>query len=429
MGIKSKVSRRALMKGGLAAAGLPVVSKLMGSPAVTEAKAKATDLSFAAVPGQKGGQDITGAYEVDPNWPKPLSGLPGNEQWTWGSGESVFAENPDRVFILQRGSLPNIKKPKTIDLPQLGPSITFPIGRLPWRDATAASPPGELDGPNRGTENVDWKWQNCIVTVNAQGDITETFPQWDSMLRRPHSVYISPYDKDKYVWLVDDYRHAIFKFTHDMKKLVQTIGTPNVHGSDATHFYRPTYMSWLPDGTFFIADGYVNTRVAKFDKDGKFILDWGQKGTPPNETRPGYFNGVHGLAIDVPSGRVFVSDRNNHRIQVFDTNGKFLYLWKIGDQPSDLHLIHLSAADRHIWAFDRGTNKMIKYDLEGNFMYSWGTFGDFPGGFWGVHGMHVDQDGNVYTAEVDNGRAQKFVPKKGANPAMPIGPGVKPVWS
>jgi hypothetical protein len=226
MGLKSKVSRRALMKGGLAAAGLPVVSKLMGSPAVTEAKAKATDLSFAAVPGQKGGQDITGAYEVDPNWPKPLSGLPGNEQWTWGSGEAVFAENPDRVFILQRGSLPNIKKPKTIDLPQLGPSITFPIGRLPWRDATAASPPGELDGPNRGTENVDWKWQNCIVTVNAQGDITETFPQWDSMLRRPHSVYISPYDKDKYVWLVDDYRHAIFKFTHDMKKLVQTIGHP-----------------------------------------------------------------------------------------------------------------------------------------------------------------------------------------------------------
>jgi len=298
---------------------------------------------------------------------------------------------------------------------------------LPYRDATAASPPGQLDGPNHGTENVDWRWTHCIVAVNAKGEIKETWPEWDSMLRRPHAIYINPYDKDKYVWLVDDYRHAIFKFTHDMKKLVQTLGTPNVLGADATHFSRPTYLAWLTDSTMFVADGYLGTRVAKFDKDGKFLMDWGMKGNPPNETRPGYLNGVHGVAVDVPSGRVFVNDRYNHRVQVFDTNGKFLNMWKVGDPPSDVHCLHLSAADRHLWLFDRGTNKMIKYDLDGNFLYSWGTFGDFPGGFWGVHGMHVDQEGNLYTAEVDNGRAQKFMPRKGANPAMLIGPGVKPV--
>ena len=78
-----------------------------------------------------------------------------------GVGGGVFAESPDRVFILQRGELPNIQRPKEIDLPQLGPSLGFPIGRLPWRDATSASPPGPLDGPNHGTENVDWRWQNC----------------------------------------------------------------------------------------------------------------------------------------------------------------------------------------------------------------------------------------------------------------------------
>ena len=81
------------------------------------------------------------------------------------------------------------------------------------------------------------------------------------MLRRPHAIYINPYDKDKYVWLVDDYRHAIFKFTHDLKKLVQTIGTPNQMGADATHFSRPTYLAWLPDSTMFVADGYVGTRL------------------------------------------------------------------------------------------------------------------------------------------------------------------------
>lgn len=174
MGTKSKVSRRNLIKCGLASAGLPVVAKVLGSPAAAEAQAMKMEVSFAAVPGEKGVQDVFGAYNVDPNWPQNLSELPGNDQWTWGSGEGVFAENPDRVFILQRGELPNIKRPKEIDLPQLAPSIGFPIGRLPWRDATSASPPGPLDGPNRGTENVDWRWKHCIVTVDSKGKITET---------------------------------------------------------------------------------------------------------------------------------------------------------------------------------------------------------------------------------------------------------------
>ena len=104
--------------------------------------------SFAAVPGSIGGQDMFGAYDVVPDWPKPLSTIPGNEKWTWGAGQSVFAESPNRVFILQRGELPNIERPKRIKLPQLGPSIEFPIGRLPWRDATSASPPGRLETPD-----------------------------------------------------------------------------------------------------------------------------------------------------------------------------------------------------------------------------------------------------------------------------------------
>ena len=166
-----------------------------------------------------------------------------------------------------------------------------------------------------------WRWQHCIVGVKTKREIKETWLEWDSMLRRPHAIYINPYDKDKYVWLVDDYRHAIFKFTHDMKKLVQTIGTPNQMGADATHSLRPTYLAWSPDSTMFVADGYVGTRVAKLDKDSKFVSDCGMEGTPPNETRPGYLNGVHGVAVDVPSGRVFVNDRYDYRVQVFYMSG------------------------------------------------------------------------------------------------------------
>ena len=127
------------------------------------------------------------------------------------------------------------------------------------RDATSTSPPGALekdgkpgDDSDVGQNGVDFNWAHCIVVVDANGNHIEDWTQWDKMLRRPHAVYISPYDPEKNVWIVDDYRHAIFKFTHDGKKLLQTIGEPNVHASDDKHFYRPTFMAWLPDGTFFV---------------------------------------------------------------------------------------------------------------------------------------------------------------------------------
>src|SRR5580704_3161045 len=94
---------------------------------------------FAAIPGEKGGQDIFGPYDIVKDWPKPISGLPGNEEWTWGAGQSVYAENPNRVYLLFRGELPNIKRPDAKLIPDFGPSLIFPIGRLPWRDATVSS--------------------------------------------------------------------------------------------------------------------------------------------------------------------------------------------------------------------------------------------------------------------------------------------------
>jgi len=398
-----------------------------------EAQAK-PGTGFAAIPGTVGGQDTFGAYEPVKNWPKDISTLPGNQDWTWGAGQSIYAESPNRVFLLFRGELPNIKRPATKSLPDFGPSIQFPIGRLPWRDATVSALPGAGgtgqdpdDGPKlwKGTVGVDAKWEHCLTVVDANGNIVETWTQWDKNFKRPHYVAINPYDPDKHVWVVDDHMHAIYKFTHDGKQMVQTIGTPTVKGADGTHFNRPTFLAWLPDSTMFVADGYNGTRVAKFDKDGKFLMAWGQKGTPPNDKRPGYMNNVHGIAVDPQTRRVFVNDRANHRVQVFDDNGKYLYEWNFGEEPSDIHLLYIGA-DRTLWAYDRGTSKMLKYDLEGHFLYSWGIWGDGPGGFWGVHGFSVDQEGNFYVAEVDSGRVQKFKPRTGANQAFLVG---KPVYS
>ena len=77
----------------------------------------------------------------------------------------------------------------------------------------------------------------------------------------------------------DTHEQLIIADKSDMK-LLQTIGTPEREGADATHFNRPTFIDWLPDGTFFVSDGYTGTRVAKFDKNGRFLMDWGIKGNP-----------------------------------------------------------------------------------------------------------------------------------------------------
>ena len=373
----------------------------------------------------KGGQDMFGQYEIVKGWPKDISTLPGNEKWTYGAGQSVYAESPNRIIMLFRGELPNIKRPQSKLLTEFGPSIQFPIGRLPWRDATTASLPGggasgsipgaPTDGWS-GTLGVDAKWENCIVIADANGNIVERWTQWDKILQRPHFVAINPYDPDKHVWIVDDHMGVIYKFTHDGKELVQTIGTPKVTGADGTHFNRPTFLAWLPDSTMFVADGYNGTRVAKFDKNGKFLMDWGRN-----------MSNVHGIAVDPQTRRVYVNDRGNKRIQVFDENGKYLFDFSMGEDPSDIHLLYIGA-DRTLWAADRGTSKMLKYDLDGKFLYSWGIWGDFPGGFWGVHGFSVDQEGNFYTAEVDSGRVQKFRPKPGANPAQLVSKQVYSAW-
>ncbi len=394
---------------------------------------------FAAVPGEKGGWDLTGPYDVVKDWPKPLSQLPGHDNWTWGAVESVFAESPNRVFVLQRGELPfYARKPQGVALPQVGPSLSFPVGEVPIRNASqglVSSPPG-AGGPGadptdpaqawKGRMGVDARWEHCLVVIDAQGNIVESWTQWDSLFKRPHAIYENPYDPEKHVWVVDDHNMAIFEFTNDGKQLVKTIGTVGVAGADDKHFNRPTFIAWLPDSTMFVADGYNGTRVAKFDKDGKFLLSFGQKGTPPNDTRPGYLNVVHGIAVDPKTHRVYVSDRSNHRLQVFDEMGNFVEQWPF-EKTSSVNFLYIGA-DRNLWAFDDTTSKVVEYDLDGHLLYAWGTQRLSSDGSSNMHGMSVDQQGNLYVAEVANGRAQKFTPRQGASPAFLVGKPVYAAW-
>ena len=258
--------------------------------------------AFAAVPDAIGAQDISGPYEVVAGWPKDLSTLPGHEKWTYGGARGIFAESPNRVYLLGGGELPNIQRPQTKLFPDVGPNVQFPSAGCrgatptPRRRPAAAGrartrrrgwSSGEARRRRIASSASTARWEHSLIVVDAQGNIIEEWTQWDKMFKRPHAVYVSPYDAEKHVWVVDDHTHAIYKFTNDGKQLVQTIGTPNVAGADGTHFNRPTFMAWLPDGSFYVSDGYNGTRVAKFDAQGKFLLDFGMRGEAGEGNAPG----------------------------------------------------------------------------------------------------------------------------------------------
>jgi DNA-binding beta-propeller fold protein YncE len=185
--------------------------------------------------------------------------------------------------------------------------------------------------------------------------------------------------------------------------------------------------------TMYMADGYDNFRVIKYDMDGNILAQWGMEGEPCGETRPGHWNNVHGIGVDPTTREVFVNDRENLRVQVFDENGTFLREWRFdaggnrSESPMDIHSFVVTS-DRKLWAADQGTHKILGYDLQGKFLYSWGSWGEYPGGLWGVHGLSTDQEGSFYTASVNNGRVQKFVPREGANPAFVVGRPWPGVW-
>ena len=275
------------------------------------------------------------------------------------------------------------------------------------------------------TEKRGWerRYHHVIFVVDRDGKMVDSWPQHDKLFemtcgRGPHKIKMSPYDADKHVWVIDDQLHVIFKFTYD-GKLVQTLGTKGKRGRDAGNLFdRPTDIAWLPDGTFFISDGYGGKRVAKFDKDGKFLMDWGEAPKDPANPGPNEWNTVHSIQI-TNDRKLYVVDRGHRRIQVFDENGKFLDMFTTGirSQP----FAHLITKDQVLWQSDGGTNRIVKYDLNGKYLYGWGGPGGQPGQFQGPHSITTDQDGNLYLAEVFNGRVQKFRPKPGADPAKVVG--------
>ena len=357
-----------------------------------------------------------GDYEVVENWPRPLPDDDlSHEGWTWGSASGVWAETPDKVWVGQRAE---------IELPPGVPSFTCGCLLDPRRTNTGRRP--YAGNPY----DYEMRRHHIIFAVDREGNTIEEWLQHDEYLapprgsglgelgRGPHKILINPYDPEKHIWVVDDDMHEINVFTND-GTLVRTFGERGVPGRGPNNFNRPTDIAWLPDGTFFVADGYAGTRVAKFDPEGNFLMDWGQPPEDRDNPGPYEFWSVHSIGIS-NDRRIFVADREHHRMQVFDENGEFLDMWPTGYDSAVL--AHFVTQDDFVWVADWTTNRLIKYDLEGNYILDIGEPGALPGQLDGVHQIHVDQEGNLYLSEIDNNRSQKFRPKPDADPARLIGP-------
>ena len=229
----------------------------------------------------------------------------------------------------------------------------------------------------------------------------------ESGFSRPHGLEVDEQDN---VWLTDVDLHQVFQFSHD-GELKMALGTRQTPGNDRRHFNGPTDVAVLPDGTFFVADGYGNRRVVKFDRKGAYLSSWGSAGQ-----QAGQFEIPHAIAVD-DRRRVYVADLGNSRIQVFDENGNFLAQWKSAElgRPWGLdfdpvgHLLVADGGDLLKGANNRA--RVLRLDLTGKVLAKWGSAGAYDGQFDWAHGVAAGPDGTVYVGDVRRERRiQKFVP-------------------
>ncbi|MEI6086839.1 MAG: peptidyl-alpha-hydroxyglycine alpha-amidating lyase family protein [Bacteroidota bacterium] len=227
----------------------------------------------------------------------------------------------------------------------------------------------------------------------------------------PHGLTV---DKQNNIWLTDVGLHQIFKFSHE-GKLLMKLGVAKTPANDSLHFNLPTDIAVADDGSFFVSDGYGNSRVVKFSSTGKYIKAWGTFGT-----KPGQFIIPHGIAID-QKNIIYVADRQNNRIQLFDTNGNFLKELKNDMQVEQLPSITIDKAN-HLFAIDYDPTKnndsttkgstIFEFDPSQQVKYHFGASGSTNRITSWFHDIAIDSKGNIYVGDITGLKVLKFMPKK-----------------
>jgi hypothetical protein len=272
-----------------------------------------------------------------------------------------------------------------------------------------------------------WTFNRGPVPVQVYTAAGELVSAWgQGQFREPHQVRI---DRSGCVWLVDSGLHVVKKFTPE-GKLLLSLGTAGEPGEDATHMNRPTDVAVAPGGDVFVTDGYGNNRIVHFDERGHFIGTWGSLGSDP-----GQFSLPHSIALD-SRGRLFVADRNNARVQVFDQSGRFLDEWR--DLLVPWHIVVTESDEIYVcgsapmrWprlpipglvvGIPPKDQLIMVFTPDGR-VTRLCTFpkGQRPGELDWVHALAVDRQGNLYLGDIQGKRAQKFSRLEPAGRMAPI---------
>jgi len=235
--------------------------------------------------------------------------------------------------------------------------------------------------------------EHPLVLFDREGNFLASWGE--EVLRDAHGLFI---DAEDHVYCVERNTHVVRKFDPE-GQLVMTLGTPDVPGEDGKPFNKPTDLAVAPDGSLYVSDGYGQARVHHFSPDGELLHSWGRPGDGPGE-----FNLPHSVWVD-HQNRVFVADRENRRIQIFDLAGKFLTQWTGFRQPDDLFF----DAEGTIYVAELG-HRVSLLSPDGEVLARWGERSDAPGQFLACpHGIWADSRGDLYVTEVQaDGRLQKF---------------------
>jgi peptidylamidoglycolate lyase len=262
--------------------------------------------------------------------------------------------------------------------------------------------------PGRGFEPSATELLAEPAVLEVDADTGKLIASWGAnTFLVPHGITI---DRANNIFLTDVGLQQVFKFSHDGRRLL-TLGQPRVGGWDATHFNQPTDIAIRQDGSFYVSDGYVNSRVARFDPAGRFLHEWGKKGSGAGE-----FSNPHGLAFG-PGDDVLVADRENSRIQIFDRGGAFKREWLGAKDRGRVFGVAVDAAGEYYVGvrradYETANTGVLKLDRDWRTVAAigFGTPGDPV--FNAVHDLAVSRDGTIYVAETRTKRVVKLRPVK-----------------
>ena len=242
--------------------------------------------------------------------------------------------------------------------------------------------------------------EHPMIIFEPDGSFVDSWGE--DLFTRAHGVTVGP---DGMLYCVDDGDHSIRKCTPDGEVLM-TIGTPDepAPAHSGQPFNRPTKVAFDPKtDELYISDGYGNARVHKYSPDGKHLFSWGEYGTDP-----GQFNLVHSVCTD-SDGKVYIADRESHRVQIFDEDGRYLDQWNNLHRPCGLHieddLVYIGQVPTQLEVnadYPNIGGCVTIHDLNGHRLARLGDVwrGEDPGQFISPHGVAIDSHGDIYVGEV-----------------------------